>query len=92
RPVATQPPAPAQQQQQSRVTSGGGVAPGYQIPNGHQNHASVAPASNNASISASATSSAQQIPDNTATGFEEFMDLEGLGGADMMGGFDQSYV
>ncbi|KAG9525221.1 hypothetical protein KCV07_g1421, partial [Aureobasidium melanogenum] len=92
RPVATQPPAPAQQQQQSRVTSGGGVAPGYQIPNGHQNHASVAPASNNASISASATSSAQQIPDNPATGFEEFMDLEGLGGADMMGGFDQSYV
>ncbi|KAH0389293.1 hypothetical protein KCU92_g206, partial [Aureobasidium melanogenum] len=84
RPVATQPPAPAQQQQQSRVTSGGGVAPGYQIPNGHQNHASVAPASNNASISASATSSAQQIPDNPATGFEEFMDLEGLGGADMM--------
>ncbi|KAG9673782.1 hypothetical protein KCU95_g16735, partial [Aureobasidium melanogenum] len=92
RPVATQQPGPAQQQQQSRVISGGGVAPGYQIPNGHQNHASVAPASNNASTSASAAPSAQQISDNPATGFEEFMDLEGLGGADMMGGFDQSYV
>ncbi|CAD0088396.1 unnamed protein product [Aureobasidium mustum] len=91
--VATQPPGPAQQQQQSRVVSGGGgVAPGYQIPNGHQNHASVAAASNNASTSASAAPSAQQISDNPATGFEEFMDLDGLGGADMMGGFDQSYV
>ncbi|KAK6000378.1 hypothetical protein QM012_003624 [Aureobasidium pullulans] len=92
RPVATQPPAPAQQQQQSRVVSGSGVAPSYQISNGHQNHVSVAAASNNASTSASATPSAQQISDNPATGFEEFMDLEGLGGADMMSGFDQSYV
>lgn len=94
RPVATQPPGPAQQQQQqqSRVVSGGGVAPSYQMSNGHQNHASVAAASNNASTSASAMPSAQQISDNPATGFEEFMDLEGLGGADLMGGFDQSYV
>ncbi|KAH0350047.1 hypothetical protein KCU81_g2780, partial [Aureobasidium melanogenum] len=92
RPVATQQPGPAQQQQQSRVVSGSGVAPSYQIPNGHQNHASVASASDNASTSASVAPSAQQMPDNPATGFEEFMDLEGLGGADMMGGFDQSYV
>lgn len=89
RPVATQSPGPAQQQQQSRVVSSGGVAPSYQMPNGHQNHASVAAASNNASTSASAMPSAHQISDNPATGFEEFMDLEGLGGADMMGGFDQ---
>lgn len=92
RPVATQQPGPAQQQQQSRVVSGSGVAPSYQIPNGHQNHASVASASDNASTSASTAPSAQQMPDNPATGFEEFMDLEGLGGADIMGGFDQSYV
>ncbi|KAH0280119.1 hypothetical protein KCU91_g1256, partial [Aureobasidium melanogenum] len=92
RPVATQQPGPAQQQQQSRVVSGNGVAPSYQIPNGHQNHASVASASDNASTSASVAPSAQQMPDNPATGFEEFMDLEGLGGADMMSGFDQSYV
>jgi hypothetical protein len=82
------------QQQQPRHVSGGGAVPGYQTHNGqHQNHASVAPAGNSASsTSIPAAASAQQISaDNPATGFEEFMDLDGLGGADMMGGFDQSY-
>jgi hypothetical protein len=83
-----------QQQQQPRHVSGGGAAPGYQTHNGqHHNHASATAAGNNASsTSNSVAASAQQISETPATGFEEFMDLDGLSGADMMGGFDQSYV
>lgn len=32
------------------------------------------------------------IPSNPAAGFEEFMDLDGLSNADIMGNFDQSFV
>ncbi|KAI4727104.1 hypothetical protein E4T49_05137 [Aureobasidium sp. EXF-10728] len=94
---ATQPPGPSQQQQQqqqqsSRLVGAGGAVPGYQAHSEHQSHASVAAASNNAPTSVSAAPPAQQVTENPATGFEEFMNLDGLGGADMMTGFDQSYV
>ncbi|THW04149.1 hypothetical protein D6C89_06673 [Aureobasidium pullulans] len=80
---------PPQQQQPSRmVTNNGAVGSGYQSHGGHQSHASVAAASNTASASAPP----QQMSENPSTGFEEFMDLDGLGGGDIMGGFDQSYV
>lgn len=77
------------QQQQARGVGG----PGF-----HGHAASSTNPAVNAPAAAAHQAQKQQhqqpmnMTANQATGFEDFMDLEGLGDTDMMGGFDQSYV
>ncbi|KAI5276493.1 hypothetical protein E4T47_00783 [Aureobasidium subglaciale] len=84
-------PALAPQQVRGQVTSN------YQGGNGHA-VPGVAGVGNGAGASTPATNHTQQqqqqqqqqMTGDQTTGFEEFMDLDGLGG-DVMGGFDQAY-